>query len=560
MREKIHVVNSTMELSDCIGAWSYDEKHNCYCLEDVVYTPNPSAVQFQRLNIYVPAAYMNPDGTLKEGAMGKYTTQTAPVIFENNAAGYAEMMQHKLDEGRNYGGQYLERGMIYIHCGCRGRQTMDAKGNYIGKSPISLVDFKTAIRFIKHNRNALPGLVDKMVSIGWSAGGAMSALIGVTGDNTNYAELLEENGAFMDESDAVFAAQVYCPIIDLEHADAAYEWQFRGQYKYEPSPFGPGGELDGFRKELSYQLAEDYVEYFNGLGLKHSESGEALVLGVDGRSGTAYEYLMQKLSESATIYLEKLEKGELEEKYTVSDYINGNYEFETVDIEAIMERNRKRDEEDRKAREEALLHQEDGEEVEGFGHRVKVMGPPPKKWVKGDEKSNWLLWDGTKATVTDLDSLRAVHRPRMKACPSFDFLDATCGENQLFGNAMVDYMHFSEITADSIAKLAEKYPKEAAEYVTAYKKDVQSEGMEERIYKVNPLNFIGTKESSKQAEHFRIHVGGGDADTSYLMSLILAVKLQNAGISDVIYQILWGQPHCEADYKGECADWIESLI
>lgn len=56
----------------------------------------------------------------------------------------------------------------------------------------------------------------------------MSSLLGVTGNSRNYRELLEENGAFMEESDAVYASQIYCPIIDLEHADLAYEWLFEG--------------------------------------------------------------------------------------------------------------------------------------------------------------------------------------------------------------------------------------------------------------------------------------------------------------------------------------------
>lgn len=46
---------------------------------------------------------------------------------------------------------------------------------------MTLVDFKTAIRFLRHNRETLPGDWSKLVSVGFSAGGAMSALLAVTG-------------------------------------------------------------------------------------------------------------------------------------------------------------------------------------------------------------------------------------------------------------------------------------------------------------------------------------------------------------------------------------------
>lgn len=38
----------------------------------------------------------------------------------------------------------------------------------------------------------------------------MSTLISVTGNSPLYTPYLEANGAFMDERDDVFAAQIYC--------------------------------------------------------------------------------------------------------------------------------------------------------------------------------------------------------------------------------------------------------------------------------------------------------------------------------------------------------------
>lgn len=176
-----------------------------------------------------------------EGAAGRFTARTAPVVFANNAAGYLQMPHTWLGGPRDAAPQYLRRGMVYVSCGCRGRDSRDAGGRLCGKSPWTLVDLKTAIRFLRRNAEALPGDLDRLISVGTSAGGAMSSLLGVTGDHPDYLPYLRENGAFPDESDAVYAAQIYCPIVDLDHADLAYEWQFRRDPVNEASPEGPEG-------------------------------------------------------------------------------------------------------------------------------------------------------------------------------------------------------------------------------------------------------------------------------------------------------------------------------
>lgn len=53
------------------------------------------------------------------------------------------------------------------------------------------------------------------------------------------------------------AAQCYCPIIDLDHADLAYEWLFRGETHYMGMPFVGFGEgnLTPYEKALSDRMA-----------------------------------------------------------------------------------------------------------------------------------------------------------------------------------------------------------------------------------------------------------------------------------------------------------------
>ena len=146
--------------------WSFNQALECWCIEDVVYTEKADVPQAQRLSVFVPKAYLSETGEIaKSGACGIYTAQNAPVIFENNAAGYMEMTNTHPGEERFFGAPYLAQGMVYVTCGCRGRSSKNAQGEYVGKAPMTLVDFKTAIRFLRHNRATLPGDWSKLVSV-----------------------------------------------------------------------------------------------------------------------------------------------------------------------------------------------------------------------------------------------------------------------------------------------------------------------------------------------------------------------------------------------------------
>ena len=568
------ITNKTMELADCRDAWFFDEKYNCWCLEDVLYTEKATTPKFQRLSIFVPKAYMSAPGVIDEvGTDGKFTAKTAPVIFENNSAGYMQMPHTWLGGPRDEAPKYLQRGMVYVTCGCRGRESRDEKGVLCAKSPWSLVDLKTGIRFLRHNRAVLPGDMDKLISVGWSAGGAMSTLLGVTGDNENYRPYLEENGAFLDESDAVFAAQIYCPIVDLEHADLAYEWQFQKDFENESSPAGPAGVMDDFRKALSGKLAAAYVEYFNSLGLKNPVTGEAMVLNADGRSGSAYDYLMKTLDASATKYLSLLDAGKLPQTYTSADYLSGAYIRKVPAPMPPMGGPEGKDD-------LGLHHAGAAVALPPLGEPKpdKPMAPPslgdlvsrPPKGVPykglefpmidapGTDKRAWLSWDGEKASISSLDDYILKHRRRMKPCTSFDTLGCDSGENQEFGTAEHDYLHFSTFIPAALDELKEQFPAEYEKYHAAYAEAIGDDALKRRIYLINPVNYIGTEEQSTQAAHYRIRVGACDADTAFTVSMTLALKLANAG-KDTDYALVWDLPHCEADYPGEVCDWVESI-
>ena len=547
-----HVVNPTAELSDCRKDWTLNEKYACRCLEDVLYTRAAQAPLFQRLSVFVPAAYLREDGTVDpEGRCGRYTAADAPVVFDNNAAGYMQMPHAWLDGPRCNAERYLREGLVYVTCGCRGRESRNEQGEPVGKAPATLVDFKTAIRFLRHNRACLPGNWDRIVSVGWSAGGAMSALLGVTGDHPDYDPYLRENGAFMDESDAVYAAQIYCPIVDLAHADLAYEWCFHADRTCEDSPAGPAETMTPFKEALSSKLLRRYVDYLNGQQLKDPVTGEALTLAQDGRDGSFYRWLMSRLEASAAKYLSRLPQGDAER------YIAG-------EIPVTRPAPRKKD-----APKEA---HHAGQEVALAATRPMTLGemllrptngsapsqPVPEMiTVPGTDKRAWLSWDGAQAHITGLDDYVLNHRRRMKPCTSFDKLTCDSGENQLFGNAAHDFVHFDPAIGDAVAELADAYPAEAAEYAEAFRQCMVP-GLPDMLRLIDPMCFIADGRG-KKAAHFRIRVGASDADTAFSISAALALKLQEHCDGTVDYALVWDQPHSQADAPGELAEWIHRL-
>ena len=151
----------------------------------------------------------------------------------------------------------LAAGYVVVSPGCRGRDNKAADGTYYGKAPAAIVDLKAAVRYIRHNKGILPGNADWIFSAGVSAGGALSALLGASGNSPLYDSYLKEIGA-ADADDNIFASACFCPITDLEHADRAYEWM------YGTTP-ARSGLVD---QELSKQLKAFYAEYQASLNLK----------------------------------------------------------------------------------------------------------------------------------------------------------------------------------------------------------------------------------------------------------------------------------------------------
>jgi hypothetical protein len=130
-------------------------------------------------------------------------------------------------------GAALKAGYVVVSAGTRSRSALAENNSFAGKAPAPVVDAKAVIRYLRLNDAVMPGSAERIVITGTSGGGALSAAVAASGNNTDYYPYLAEIGAAGIDAqgnstlgDDVFATIAYCPITDLGHADLAYEWQF----------------------------------------------------------------------------------------------------------------------------------------------------------------------------------------------------------------------------------------------------------------------------------------------------------------------------------------------
>ncbi len=237
----------------------------------ITYVANPVNESYQKMSIFIPETYISG------GTINGYTASTAPIFMPNNVGGY---MAGNISSpsGNNSAGQALANGCVVASPALRGRNVSD------GTAPACIVDYKAAVRYLRYNASRLPaGNTDRIISSGTSAGGAISSLLGATGNSSDYDSWLEALGA-ADADDNIYASMCYCPITNLDNADGAYEWTF------------------GDGSTASDTLASQFITYVNGLNIGYT-------LDSDG-SGTFADYL-EALGISLTSYGANRDKSQI---------------------------------------------------------------------------------------------------------------------------------------------------------------------------------------------------------------------------------------------------------
>ena len=248
---------------------------------DIPYAVRPRDRERERMSIFIPAAYFSG------GTVNGYTAKTAPIFLPNGVGGYmpGEILAPAIKGTEpNASLTALMRGLVVAAPAIRGRTDVDADGVYVGKAPALIVDYKAAVRFLRYNAALLPaGNTERIIASGTSAGGALSALLGASGNSRDYDEALADIAAAPGRDD-IYAASCYCPITDLEHADMAYEWIFAGVME---SPAATPMTVDAIA--ASARLKELFPAYLNSLGLRDA-GGTPMQVWTDG-SGSFTEYI-----------------------------------------------------------------------------------------------------------------------------------------------------------------------------------------------------------------------------------------------------------------------------
>jgi hypothetical protein len=285
---------------------------------DIVYVKNPvlaaattgsgayvAPTIYQVLNVYVPV----------DIALEDYKTHDGPIFFPNSMGGYMPALPLPFTKAEVAAA--LAKGYVVVTPGVRGRTNFDPDTlEFNGKAPSVIVDLKAAVRYLRFNDKLMPGDAEKIIVSGTSGGGAISTLLGATGNSKDYEPYLEEIGA-AKEKDDIFATNAYCPITNLDNSDTAYEWQFFGINDYY---FLGGGTMTGDQLIVSEELKDLFPAYLNslnlfsyqpkndnGMGLMHApgqvKKGIALWLDENGE-GTFKDYVIGFIIESAQTALD----------------------------------------------------------------------------------------------------------------------------------------------------------------------------------------------------------------------------------------------------------------
>ncbi len=280
--------------------------------QNVVYAANPVNNQYESMNLFIPTSV---DGIAVSGAQ--------PIMLDINVGGFMSnsVWNNTGWQPNDSNAPYaLGKGYIVAQVGCRGRDLQDFTGAYYGKAPAAIVDLKAAVRFLRYNYTAgtFTGDVDHIFSSGGSAGGALSSLLGASGNSPLYDSYLAEIGA-ADADDNIFAVGAWSPVVDLDHTDMTYEWIY-GSLNTQTGPVN---------SVISQELQTNFQSYENSLNLTGMRGSYGALTYSNIADYILKEYMEPSLNKyvqsgnSAPSYATCTGTGSSEScTFTFSDYLN----------------------------------------------------------------------------------------------------------------------------------------------------------------------------------------------------------------------------------------------
>ena len=546
--------------------WNYNADDDVYYQIGIPYCASPADESYETLAVFVPGTYLsssdNGDGTwsctLSDASLNGYTAATAPIVMPINTPGYSAMAALT-----DYSGSvvsYTDAGFVYVHAGCRGRDA---------GAPAGVTDLKAAVRFLRFCDDSMPGDAERIFTFGMSGGGAQSALMGATGDSELYTPYLEQIGAVMDQSDAVYGSMCWCPITNLDTADESYEWMM-------------GCTRSGLSDEeqaISDALANAWADYINSAGIKDRD-GTILTLtqSENGiwQSGSYYELVKSEIEHSLNNFLfdtsfpydasassgkggfgghggmggpggGKPEGGNLPEGF--GGFPGGGETGSNVQIEVL-------DDITRNETTAVLDLSGTYETVEDYIAALNTNG----EWVSYDPETN-------SAVITSVEAFVKAFKSASKNLGAFDQLDRGQGENTLFGYADGSGAHFDSILAGILSDLGSTYADSFTEDLS--RTDSAGYTAQQRLNMYTPLYYLLESSegfgSSTVARHWRIRSGIAQSDTALTTELNLALALENvARVDSVDFESVWAQKHVEAERSGSSSGnfiaWVNKCM
>ena len=517
--------------------WDFDSTNGVYYQIGLKYCTNIVNIDYQTMAIYVPKEFLscNENGDKykcdinKSGKKGWFSASNAPIVFPVETPGYTAM---KAPTSYKYEtvSAYVTKGIIFAYAGCRGRY--EGGETFPAGAPWGVTDLKTAIRYLRYNKNFIPGDTGKIYTFGFSGGGAQSCLMGVTGNSELYTKYLENNGAAMEDSegnkikDNVKGSQCWCPITNLDTADEAYEWNM-GQY-YNTDTRAEGK----FTEVLSKDLAGEYVKYVNDIKLKDPKGNELTL--TETNSGTYYDYLKSIIEESLNNFF-----SDTTFPWTRKDEKPG-------------------------PRPENL---EEEKTFNTISEYISFLNSE-NEWVKYDSTKN-------KYIITNIGDFVKNCKSASKKVGAFDDFNRNQAENQVFGISGTNYSkHFDKIMYNLLNNNKEKYQTKSDwkdsypdDYLNDFddKDSLQSE-ISYRLNMYNPMYYLISYyqgfNTSDVADYFRINSGIFQSDTGNVVEMNLYLALMNLG-KKVNFTNVWEKQHTKAERKGDSdtnfINWIAEI-
>lgn len=599
--------------------WCYDETDGVYYQLGIAYCATPADADYEQLAIIVPGAYMqataNGDGTFTcsidaSGEVGGYTASTAPIVMPVNTPGYAA--QAPMTEYTSVA-EYTDAGFIYVHAGCRGRDA---------GAPAGVTDLKAAIRYLRYTAGNLAGDTERIFSFGMSGGGAQSALLGVTGDSSLYDDYLAAIGAVEGVSDAVLGSQAWCPVTSLDSADEAYEWMM-GNTRTDLSD-----QEQTISDELTTAYAA-YINQLgltdeNGVPLTLEASADGRY-----QAGSYYDYMKEIIEESLNDFLADTsfpydadaasshggrggmgtggmgaggmghrdgtgqggpQGGSAEDnaggqgKMAPQDDTVGAAEGRTSPVGSAENNAGGRGERTPgngmapggdEAEAGSIGDQTDFMAIDQIQRKesstgVKITGTfeTAEDYIAAlNTDGTWVNYDAATgtATITSIADFVAAVKTASKGIAAFDQLDASQGENTLFGYGDGTGAHFDATLADILETIGAD---DAADYSDDMTRvDALGHSVADRVKMYSPLYYLLASsegyQSTNVAKYFRINSGLWQGDTAVNTEANLALALKNYGAS-VDYSFVWGEGHTMAERSGDATsnfiDWVNRCL